>query len=454
MQALRDGVPHSKPVVDPRFFQALSSGIAKSPLFDNLRTLELTQTVPGGGVLQYARLFLGSSRLTQLNVVLHGAEITALSLLPYIRDMHPNLTQVELEADFESPGRVDSAVSELVSGWHHLTKLECGNLTSSALAHLSSLATLQELHVGIQDIAPIIVEPSRSATFPALRELTLNAPSLPHCTELLKLITSRVMEDLNLYPTSVDPPNLHQFLKTIQNFVSSTLQAVEVYGSETAIESIDPVKINILRPLFSFSDLTNIKIIADGGFDLDDDGIIELAMALPNLWHLDLVAEFNWPVVSRITLHGLISLVKYCPELHSLGIVVDATTFAISSDKPGGGAKCRDLHVVYFGNSRISDPPVVAAVLSDIFPNIEDIFAWDDDNLDDQHTDIEAREYQQRWRQVQTLLPTFLAVRKQEARFWKSSADDDSESDSSDTADAESSSEEEDAVDDSSSSGQ
>jgi hypothetical protein len=59
--------------------------------------------------------------------------------------------------------------------------------------------------------------------------------------------------------------------------------------------------------------------------DLDGDSITEIGKAWPHLEELDLGTRYGWRPHKGISLDALVSLIDLCPDLHTLGIVIDGT---------------------------------------------------------------------------------------------------------------------------------
>ena len=85
-----------------------------------------------------------------------------------------------------------------------------------------------------------------------------------------------------------------------------------------------------------------------------------------------------------------------------LEVWVDARRVTIDETRPGKGRVAGLLDSFNPGCSPISDPEIVAAFLSDIFPNLQP--SIDDDDLDT------------KWEIVQRLVGAFTKVRNQERR--------------------------------------
>jgi len=92
---------------------------------------------------------------------------------------------------------------------------------------------------------------------------------------------------------------------------------------------------------------------------------------------------------------------------------MNAVTTDISSQRPGGGIRRPKMTSLSVGDSRIGDPLAVAAFLSDIFPRLLSVDAFN--HLGGRRRPIPAAsDHEGRWKEVERLLPAFSKVRAQE----------------------------------------
>jgi len=150
------------------------------------------------------------------------------------------------------------------------------------------------------------------------------------------------------------------------------------------------------------------------GFQLDDEAIMTLGKAWPNLQILHLGTHFGWGR-KGISLKALVSLIDNCPDLNTLNVVIDGVLVKdYSLDRPGGpkGIHNEAINSLTIGDSRIQKKvALVAAFLSDILPNVDEISAWKSIQLEGR---ADARKYRKRWNEVANLIGMFAMVRYQE----------------------------------------
>ncbi|OAX39127.1 hypothetical protein K503DRAFT_109340, partial [Rhizopogon vinicolor AM-OR11-026] len=76
---------------------------------------------------------------------------------------------------------------------------------------------------------------------------------------------------------------------------------------------------------------------------------------------------------AEITFHGLISLLGVCPNLHYFDLAIDATKLDdLQGQNPGGGVCNRLVKTARLIDSPVGDPNVVARILLDILPELDD----------------------------------------------------------------------------------
>ncbi|EIW59338.1 uncharacterized protein TRAVEDRAFT_46643 [Trametes versicolor FP-101664 SS1] len=130
----------------------------------------------------------------------------------------------------------------------------------------------------------------------------------------------------------------------------------------------------------------------------------------------------------RATLLGVLAFTCHTPRLAVLGLEFDATLSFVPRAHLTTRVPRRPLDTLFVGLSPIADPWVVAAVLSDAFPEFAEVEnGWEalETEEDDALGDIDgperagwspARLYGARWEKVCDLVPRFAKVRRDERR--------------------------------------
>ena len=151
--------------------------------------------------------------------------------------------------------------------------------------------------------------------------------------------------------------------------------------------------------------------------NFDDELLKAMATSWPNLRHLCLTNGWGESFPSRCTLRGILHLGQHCPNLMSLRIVFQASVEICWIGRPGGGVVNESLETLEVVRSPIADPRSVASFLSDVFPRLTSIVAWDYLNPEDL-TEVGNRE---RWQEAIQLYDDSVAIRNEE-RQWAASA--------------------------------
>lgn len=360
----------------------------------------------------YINLFLGAPQLTRIDLDFLEDMPSRLSLLPKLKTLHPSIKEATI--DYEDNSEEIEAISSLICSWGSLETLTCGPLTVTAWAHLSKLPTLRWL-----DATPPAIDLSGIASpFATLRVLNLRCrhSALP-CIALLSQMSSDCLKNLTITPLpSFTSANFKEIFDSLCKNMRH-LQELSVAGGRISVSHSEEftIKGDTLKPLFSLPKLVKIHISSNCLFNLDDRTLVQMAHAWPSLKTLILGSDHGWRRRSKLTLKSLLIILAHCPDLQTLGIVIDATR--IDSDpttRPGGGFSHTTLTDLQMGDSKVTNAMLVGAFLSDIVPRVATIIAW-------QAPEMEAREggkkYQRRWKEVERLLSTFAMVREQE-RQW------------------------------------
>ncbi|KAG2346757.1 hypothetical protein BDR05DRAFT_1057350 [Suillus weaverae] len=178
-------------------------------------------------------------------------------------------------------------------------------------------------------------------------------------------------------------------------------------------------------PLTYFESLRRIDISINHSIHLDDDGLRSLVSAWPHLYSFSLNDTAGWRVKSGITKIGLIAMLDCCPDLQKLCIALNTDAFLeVPSDREG--IENTAVRTLGLADSLIEARATVAvaAFLSDIFPNLTTIVAWDSVVMSRR---LNAGIYAERWMHVSEQVHGMNKVREQERRWWLSDDDGASE---------------------------
>lgn len=296
-------------------------------------------------------------------------------------------------------------------------------VTADSVAHLSRLPHLRKLYIALDTTHGRTQSRSLSQdnTFPALRELCISTSSwtiaikffATHMRHLPLEIVEMVVEQVpsqqeltRLLDTVLDcclPNSLRQLVFRPDDIGKS---------HEARLCILDPPAI---RRFFAFPNLEVFRISIAVSFDEIDDALIrDMAFEWPRLRELELLyyQGFEADVHSKVTIYGLLPLAD-SPLFTSLTIHVNATSppsnviLRPDGDFYNGALLCLDV-----GYSQIEDSVAVASFLSNVFPNLTDIEAWD--NTNGYVDPLEEGSAPMLWQQVLGFYQPFVCIRRQE----------------------------------------
>ena len=146
--------------------------------------------------------------------------------------------------------------------------------------------------------------------------------------------------------------------------------------------------VDAVRPLFSFSRLRCVEIAHLCTAALLDGDLLELAASWPLLKVLELgdYVETRNPAVVVPTLQGFFHLLRHCPHLEQLVIVVDLReSEVVDITRHTDDISNYPLHHLSPGNSPVDDAKGVASMLWVFSPSLGrvDTSSWKDAPLSD-----------------------------------------------------------------------
>ncbi|KAG2158093.1 uncharacterized protein EDB93DRAFT_1077850, partial [Suillus bovinus] len=300
-----------------------------------------------------------------------GPDLRALSLEPISWSIHKCAAIASLAPscpllqEFTCVNAEDSSmqsISEAVLGWNRLQVLQVGPLDEQALTHAGSLQTLQDLRFSILNLRSPMLEfcSPRAAlkiSTPSLSSFYVFIENIHFSTQRLHLFCERY--------TGVFPKLFFSRLKACFRNPAELLELGLVktipHNRSIVLSSV------MLDSLLSFKGLNYLNLADLCTSHIDDAFLEEMAVSCPNLHDLYLGDKGCWVVAPQATFGGVISLLKHCHQLSSLGIFFSATiesNFVLQAD-------AINLNVNKFsvGASHISDPMTVTVVLSWLIPN-------------------------------------------------------------------------------------
>lgn len=367
-------------------------------------------------IFPYIRLFLGPN-LTELTVIFNPNSVIQLSLLSTLRQRNPHIRRLHIHHIWGMTDILRSTIEDTVCGLNGLHTLTVPDLTPTTLAHLANLPNLRTLKVSSASPHNGYATMPGSVGFPTLKRFDiLFCDGFQMATAAIEAMSScRLKTFIVRFVLSSTPDAWKRMLLAAEkNYDHTSLRILNISSYFDPFNTPErvPIRMDTLRPLTSFSGISNLKLNPAGGVDLDDTDIKDLARSWPRLKHLQLGWNFPGHPHPRMTLSSLVSIAEYCPSLCTLYMLVDACTVpAITTSRPAGRVRHHSLVCLGIGGSPIDSEAGVAVFLSDVFPCVDSVDAMVGGLLEMNET---IQRWSKVWEQVDNLLPMLAAVRKQE----------------------------------------
>ena len=364
------------------------------------------------------------------------------NMLTKLREVAPRLQAFNVSLEFSiRPLRLVAAVSTVMCSFDHLLGVYTDQVpvTLQALIHLAKLPRLHHMAVKVgdkltdEDLATLRRSVGKTR-FNNLRELHLvHQTNLPLLVNVIRLVRSHFLKAISI--SLNDPVKLPvQSYKDLFSHLSrrkgkGAIQTLRI--SAHPDRSNDPVITeDMLEPLLELTNLKEFSFNPGCRFEIDNYLLQAMASSWKNLTLLELGPDSH-EGPTEVTLSALLPFVYGCPKLWCLGLNIDTDVKKLERRyrvfRPGFGKTHHALTTLKLGRSQIADPVSVAAYLSDLFPNLENLESdWDfEDDIDEPCWTEEEREeirrgaaVRERWNDVEWhLMPAFLKVREQERRW-------------------------------------
>ncbi len=272
-----------------------------------------------------------------------------------------------------------------------------------------------------------LVQADASSPFSSLVDLTLDAPSLDHCTAFFKALGTCKLEKLAVSSTQRPSTSMVQeFCAILAECCTSTLRALSLSDngeeSMTAPARADCLITNeTLLPLTSFPGLRAFKLDLSGLCALDDLFPTKHLPAWPALEALSLGATHGWGQRPALTFTGLAHIVQLCPMLEEVCVAIDASRGTV----PPGVHPNERMVSIDLVNSYIPQNEAGAVALSrnlaELFPELEHISAKTLDVKEPREsegmqevltaTEGEGLAMKEFWREVEKQVATFVMLK-------------------------------------------
>lgn len=287
------------------------------------------------------------------------------------------------------------AVGRLVPKLKSLKSFSCNAPFAAQISPaLSCLPHLEDLQLDFNNTATFVGSrssfPTAQNPFPSLRRVNFAFNRLSECANMLDLLQHCILTHAYFSVREyADPESVGSFVADLSTKLRLShdslrhlclLQNPARLPSDAILREEYIISGTALHPLRAFVALRHLRMHVQCGFDIDDSILTSLTSAWPGLRSLHFGVYKGLPRQTKITLGGLAFLVLDCPKLAHLSLPLDARlTSSYSQERqrvldvvrrPEMPADKR-ITSIYVGESFIQNSAVVAAVLLDIFPNLE-----------------------------------------------------------------------------------
>ncbi|KAG1851906.1 hypothetical protein F4604DRAFT_1959117 [Suillus subluteus] len=328
--------------IGTEIWRALSCPPFSLPLLPNLTSL--TWTEASDKTFQYIRLF-ATPKLTMLNIFPRYCPSFTFGpsdqfILSSIAQSCPSVSYFDFIQDSYNFIEPVGDRSTALQFWSHLTSVKTGMVSEGAILHLSNLPSLRVLEFTL---------PSTSISTDAQK--LLQRPAFCALQELNVTCNSLVILDAFLEKLTVTP-------KVLSFAITRGLTA----------------RAAAFQPLFAFRNLRTLDFTADHYWivRMDDASLLQMAKAWPYLEEL-YISRYTYSIY-RVTLHAFVLLLRHCPHLRSVAVLVDWSMIDvcdISPDIPYQGFSHHALSYIFVSDSKIQNPTSIAAFISAIAPNVQ-----------------------------------------------------------------------------------
>ncbi|KAG1890169.1 hypothetical protein F4604DRAFT_1914710 [Suillus subluteus] len=317
--------------------------------------------------------------LVELDLQITSASSTALPVLSCLGTLCPNLQRMTVQvarARDDWLRKNSPFIIQSVSQLHHLHTLSTCDLGHKGMEYLMQLRALQSLSLDLTtssswDTLPQVQSPG----FQDLKLLNLSTPTIEHASNFfrsLQIVRSRGISfnfaSRRAGSSASGSAMLSQFLAILQEKCDN--DKLESF-SFIRLGNMQPTELGIFTSLHAFRNLTQLVIGEDCDISMSDEELCQLVKAWPKLRVLKL-SLYN--TITLPTFHGLIELLRLCPVLTSLSLVIDATELdGIDLKCPGGGLCNKHIKFLALGTSPLRSPVNVAVILSGLFPCLEEV---------------------------------------------------------------------------------
>ncbi|EIW80142.1 hypothetical protein CONPUDRAFT_154192 [Coniophora puteana RWD-64-598 SS2] len=349
-------------------------------LFPRLRRLEWRHAASAKRLVSHLAGLLFSPELEHVDIAASGTLV--LENLPSIVARCPLVKMFDC-----APHRIDhdDALSRAFCSWKHLERVSCDNPSPETMRLFTGLSSLGSLSLTISEKTEWLGLSGQDAYFslPSLRSLTVHADTFNTCIAFFDALTAHeqhrlTLTSLVLVVTKVSESALSACLVKLPLILSHpTLRTLELHAGFPCGPRVTFADI---APLLVFHMISSFALYGPFTLALNDAQLDQLGQAWPNLetCHANPTARDS---VERVSLRGLTSILRWCPHIRSLSLLIEARMAdadAVMSGQAAGGVPVRNDRVtnLQLGDSSVVDEEGVALFLAQMMPRLRRIIAY------------------------------------------------------------------------------
>ncbi|KAG1762908.1 hypothetical protein EDD22DRAFT_537528 [Suillus occidentalis] len=395
---------------------------APTSFFPNLRQLTWFTDDTTHDAAEFLRMALVPSLLS-LTVRISPASPAFLSVFSSLGTLCPRLQCMTLNhgRSIDEPFSKSPFIMQPISQLRHLCDLHIWDMGIQEIQQIMQLEALQRLVLDMHVSLSAWDKPSplQLPGFRNLEVLTIKVNALKRLMNFfsaltivrIKKVEVRLIDIAIQSPADV-PPMLSQFLAILQERCDNN--KLESFNFIAATTKSGVMESGIFAPLRAFGNLIHLDLDMCCHISMSNEELCYLVGAWPKLQFLQFGCHVivDLDTIAVPTFPGLECLLRLCPALTSLALVIDTTKLdGIDLKCPGGEHFAHHLTDLTLGNSIIDSPVNVALVLSGLFPHLErlDLSCWDENDMKPQYKKTSAME---EWVSVNSFLYAFSVVRE------------------------------------------
>jgi hypothetical protein len=327
----------------------------------------------------FARLFLGPC-VAEVTIPISSdhAESSVELLSSIIPHLSPNILRLNISSIAGIP-RPCSGIFQLIQGLHNLRALNIDlkhrGLHEQVSAQLGSLSTLSSLKMSLIGANHLPFYTTALGQFPLLSEFAfavddwVSAATIMdsmHCRFTDLAVTTHKEGSLTNLQTFTESMSRHPSLPSLTQLSLTDFEITSSDTDETHIESI-------FRPLFALAGLKYLNLQFDVTAHFRNSWYADAAAAWPSLETIAVCSPNMGPIKAKMTIAGLIPLVKHCTNLESVRLRLDAQPFDpiqinhVEVSNTRIQKLCLETYI-------IPSPREVFLSLIRIFPNLEYVY--------------------------------------------------------------------------------